>query len=439
VPLVKENADAPISANTPPAETDGLSRRALIALVIFAFILRLAAMSIGHTYRFPAHDDHFSFGWETGRLARSIASGEGFGSPFHGHTGPSAWIAPLYPYFLAGIFKAFGIYSDSSAWVALAFNSLCSALNLVPLYLIGRELFGAKTGKWTAWIWAVLPYSIYWAIRFAWETSFATLLFSITFLLAIRLEQKNRLSWWLRFGALWALIALSNPSILSVLPFFGLWIVYRQRKRGILRFRHAVYSGLVFFALIAPWMVRNYLIFHHPVFIRANFGAEFRMGNGPHADGMWMFWLHPSVDPEQFALYTQVGEVDYVKLRQQQAVQWIASHPGTFAFITLKRFLWFWFGTPRSGAAAEMLARNLLYSLSSILTFVGLWLVIRQRQRSAFLFFWMLLVFPLVYYVTFTHPRYRHPIEPEMLLLMVYAVLHALEHTARARPVKVAG
>src|SRR5438552_5255035 len=91
-------------------------------VVMVALVLRIAVLTLAHTYRFPAHDDHFSFGWETGRLARSIALGEGFSSPFHGHTGPSAWIAPLYPYFLAGIFKIFGIYSNASAWVALAVN-----------------------------------------------------------------------------------------------------------------------------------------------------------------------------------------------------------------------------------------------------------------------------------------------------------------------------
>ena len=28
--------------------------------------------------------------------------------------------------------------------------------------------------------------------------------------------------------------------------------------------------------------------------------------------------------------------------------------------------------------------------------------------------------YPLVYYVSFPHPRYRHPIEPMLLMLAVY-------------------
>jgi len=143
-----------VEASPPPIES---AQVRLWPVVTVAFVLRLVVMTIGHTYRFPAHDDHFSFGWETGRLARSLALGEGFSSPFHGETGPSAWIAPLYPYFLAGIFKVFGIYSDASAWIALAANSLCSALTCIPLYSMGYALFGDRAAKWTACIWALLP------------------------------------------------------------------------------------------------------------------------------------------------------------------------------------------------------------------------------------------------------------------------------------------
>jgi hypothetical protein len=38
---------------------------------------------------------------------------------------------------------------------------------------------------------------------------------------------------------------------------------------------------------------------------------------------------------------------------------------------------------------------------------------------------------PIIYYFTFTHPRYRHPIEPEMLLLMVYLFAQTGERRRR--------
>src|SRR5262245_63629703 len=105
----------------------------LVIMVLVALALRLAVLTIGGTYKFPEREDHFSFGWETGRIARSIANGEGFSSPFHGHTGPTAWIAPLYPYFLAGLFKLFGVYSNTADWIALTINSVFQALAFIAL------------------------------------------------------------------------------------------------------------------------------------------------------------------------------------------------------------------------------------------------------------------------------------------------------------------
>src|SRR5437764_13301766 len=237
--LLKE---APSLAFAPTTRGEVSERRLLWIMLLFALALRLLVLTIGHSYRFPAIKDHFSFGWETGRLARSIALGNGFSSPFDVPSGPSAWVAPLYPYFLAGIFKLFGIYSSTSAWIALAVNCVFSALTCIPIFFIGKELFGTKVGKWSAWIWALAPFSIYWAIRFAWETSLATMLFTFAFLLAVRMEEQNRLSRWLWLGFVWGLIALSNPSLLTFLPFAGVWVLYRQRRQGTMKFRWAVYS-----------------------------------------------------------------------------------------------------------------------------------------------------------------------------------------------------
>src|SRR5690242_12232245 len=71
-----------------------------------AFAARLAYMCVFKTWQISAVGNHFGFGYETGSIARSIAAGHGFASPFRNiDTGPTAWIAPIYPYFCALMFK----------------------------------------------------------------------------------------------------------------------------------------------------------------------------------------------------------------------------------------------------------------------------------------------------------------------------------------------
>src|SRR3989442_2420460 len=111
-----------------PTQTRSSWRHSIWFIVLIAFLLRLAVITIGHTYRITPRRDHFQFGWEMGRLARSIAQGQGFSSPTDLNSGPSAWTAPVYPYVLAGVFKIFGIYTPASAWVILAFTTDFAAL-----------------------------------------------------------------------------------------------------------------------------------------------------------------------------------------------------------------------------------------------------------------------------------------------------------------------
>src|SRR5215471_12577461 len=81
-----------------------------------AFLVRLAYMTLAHTWRFRPYGDHFQFGWEAARIARSLVTGHGYGSPFTSswlpYTGPTAWLPPAYPLLVAGVFKLFGVYTS---------------------------------------------------------------------------------------------------------------------------------------------------------------------------------------------------------------------------------------------------------------------------------------------------------------------------------------
>jgi 4-amino-4-deoxy-L-arabinose transferase-like glycosyltransferase len=398
-------------------------------------------MFIGHTYRISKLAGSFGFGWETGRIARSIASGQGFSSPFVSGTGPTAWLAPIYPYLLAGVFKVFGVYTSASAIAILSLNSIFSALTILPLYFIARRTFGPRAALWSGWLAAMFPYAWYWAIKWAWETSLATLLLSCVFLLCMciagigwiekdKWEVTPGARWndWLLFGLLWGLIALVNPSLLLWLPFCGLWLLVIQLRigQGSRAMWQAVAAGAVFVVVLSPWVARNYFVFQRFIPLRSNFGAELRMGNADDAVGLWRFWMHPSSNVLELQKYRQMGEIAYVHVKQQQALEFIRANPTKFAKLCARRAVYFWYGTPRdSGMEILTQGRNIGFLLSSILAFGGLWVMWRRWNPATFLFASLLFAAPLIYYVTFPHPRYRAPIEPEMLILIVGLFLAA--------------
>ena len=197
-------------------------------------MLRVACIVIGHTYRIRVIGNHFDFGFEAGRIARSLVEGHGYANPFNGVSGPTAWIPPLYPLLLALAFKLFGVYTNAAAFFVMTVDSLFSALIAPAVYEIAARCFDANgiarrasakaapVALWAGWLWAVYPAALQYAIHWLWDTSLSAFLFTWTVVLALRLrgtgeeERDGVAQWgrWATFGALWGLVALSNASLL---------------------------------------------------------------------------------------------------------------------------------------------------------------------------------------------------------------------------------
>lgn len=405
-------------------------------MVAIALLLRVGWIVIGHTYKFKSADNNFGFGWEMGRIAASIASGHGFSNPFDAPTGPTAWEPPLYPYLTAGVFEVFGIYSRGSAFVLLTLNSIFSALTCIPIFLIARRIFSEKVAVGSAWAWALLPSVMFWCTRWVWETSLSALLLAVIFWLTLTLEDREGLRHWLWFGLLWGIAALNSTVLLAFLPASGLWAWYHRAKRSKPSLAGVALASVVFIACVAPWTVRNYQSFGKFIFIRDNFGAELRLGNGNGADGTWMQYLHPTQDVYTMRQYIAMGELPYIEMRKRQALAYISADYGRFAVLCLKRFVYYWAGSPRAGQKWWLdQSKNSLFLASSVLMFWGLGRALRQRKPDAWLLFLLILLYPAIYYVVFPGPRYRHPIEPEITILAVYLLTEA-GRNSRAEPQK---
>ena len=230
---------------------------------------------------------------------------------------------------------------------------------------------------------------------------------------------------------LWGVAALTNTSLLAFLPASGLWAWYRRWKRGKSSLAGVVLSALVFVACIAPWLARNQRTLG-VLSLRSNFGAELRIGNGPGADGTWREYLHPTQNVYEMRLYRQMGEVAYVAERKREAIAFIREDYRRFLGLCLKRFIYYWGGVPRlSEIPALAPIKNSVFLASSVLAFWGLGRALRKRKPGAWLFLWLILFYPVVYYAVFPHPRYRHPIEPELGILIVYVISEAREKAQR--------
>jgi 4-amino-4-deoxy-L-arabinose transferase-like glycosyltransferase len=420
--------EKPTATTTSPRSDPGL-RHSISFICLIALLLRLAVIAIGHTYRITPRGDHFQFAWEVGRIARSIATGHGFASPTDLPSGPTAWMAPVYTYILAGVFKVFGVYSAASAGVILAFNSLCAALTCWTIYRIGEKMFGVGVARAAAWTWAVFPYLIYWPVRVVYDTSFSAFLLSLSLLMTLRMADSPppRARTWMSFGLLWGVIILTNPSLLTMLGCSLLWLLYRLQSRRAWLLGSTV-CVIAASAVICPWLVRNDRVFGRFVFIRDNLPLELYMSNNNESEGFWTRNEHPANDREAMEVFHAMGEARFMAEKGRQAREFIQEHPGAFVEFTLKRALYFWISPPQAAIVRGYdfnISRHMNYFLEAAFAFAGLWLSFRRGMPEGYLLACFLLIYPLPYYIVSPYPRYKHLIEPEMVLLIVYVLWEA--------------
>jgi 4-amino-4-deoxy-L-arabinose transferase-like glycosyltransferase len=396
-------------------------------MVIVALALRLIVMGFAFKIQLDPSQDHWVFGWETGRVARSIATGRGFSSPYSEPTGPTALIPPVYTYVLAGAFKLLGVYSTSSALAILTLNNLFSSLTCVPVFLIARRIFGTRAAIWAGWIWAFFPYSIALSNVVVWETSLTTLLVTLLVLLTLKLERSKNLGAWVGYGLLWGVSALTSPAILSTLPFLGTWIWFRQRRRGSNCTGVAFAASVAFLFVVTPWIWRCSRTYGRFVAFRSNFGLEVLVGNSSDTSSPANWKVLPGFNESELRELQRVGEPAYMAEKQREASEFIAHHRLRYAGLTLRRILNTWTGLwefpPRWKMDESGLPNILMYSFISVLAFSGVILAIRHGRKEVIPLTFLPIFLPGVYYLTHSDMGFRHPIDPVLVIFSAYAVV----------------
>lgn len=418
-------------------------RRLLLYALLAALAVRLVVVALVYPGFLAPGREHWLFGFEIGKIAQSIVQGHGFGNLYYGgRTGPTAEIAPVLPYIMAGVFALFGIYTRAAAIVMLGLNSLFSALTCVPIFFVAKRSFGFRIARWATWTWAFFPYAIYFSADSMWDRALVTLLLTSIFWTALSLRGSSRIAAWAGFGFLCGFCALANPVVLGVAPILGAWVcyrLYRTRRAWLLR---AATAAAVMCATVAPWLARNYWTFHEPVFLKDDLPfTELCVGNLGNSLHWWNGSMHPCGSRTQLANYQQLGEQAYMAAEWERFRNFVGTNPRTFVLRSVRRFVYVWTGY---WSFNRQYLREEPFDLGDIpfrtaltvLAIVGLLKMIRRNPNEATPYALMLIFFPMVFYITHPEIAYRHPIDPEIVILACFAVASIARHGEKEAPLK---
>jgi len=392
-------------------------------MVLTALAIRLAVIPfVYQDWMDPFVLSHWAFGL----IARSIVSGHGFGSPF-AETGTSALLPPVYCYLLAGIFKVFGIETRASVLAALSLNSLFSAMTCIPVFLLSRKAFGDRVAKWAGWGWALSPYGIYYGADWAWSTPLVTFELAWLFFFAWWLEESSKKRDWVLFGVLGGFAALTEPVVLSVVPLLGLWTLFRRYRENLSWRSQLLAAACGALAVMSPWLIRNYELFHRFIPVRDGFGLELYIGNNGYSQRWVNSNLHPNHSDQELAEYERVGEIAYMNHKLLQAKAYIRSHPGWFVWMTCRRVVYMWTGYwsfDRAYLKDEPLDPPNIFvqTTMSVFGLLGLRRLFKHGSPLAMRFVIVLVFFPLAYYISHPETYYFRPVDPLIVVLAAVCV-----------------
>jgi hypothetical protein len=373
------------------------------------------------------------FQQETGNIAYSLAQGKGFGSVFRTDTGPTAWLAPVYPSLLAGIFKIFGAFTTQAFFVAVFLNILFSSAACVPIYFAGKRIGGLGVASSAAWLWALFPNAIVVPFEWIWDTSLSALLAATILWATSAVAESERALNWCAYGLLWGFALMTNPALGALLPFLQGWLACRAVDERRQRWARVALAATIAILCCVPWTIRNYSAFHRFIPLRSNFPFELWLGNNDIFDEHALNGRKVITRTEETRRYAQLGETAYMQEKWQLAVSFMASRPGLELRLTRRKFAAFWTGVESPFKTFRETDSNLVRGilLCSLLTavgaFVGVLVLWRRRSAAVFPLAIFPLIFPCLYYVTHADLRYRHPIDPVLCLLTAIAATSVWE------------
>lgn len=396
---------SPEAAIIPLSEIRGrLARHPGWTIFGLALAVRLPALLLADSLRLePLNKDAMLYHL----LAQALVKGEGLSQAGQ----PTAVTGPLYPLFLAAVYRLAG----ESRIAVLLCQALLGAALAVYLQRLGRLLFSPRAG----WI-AGLAGCLYWpflvvGMRYQSEALFLPLVLAALYHLARGTAEASRRQSLLA-ALLLGLAVLTRP-VVFYFAFLPPLLLALRSLRGR-SFRPAL-LGLAFLALfllvLAPWAIRNQRVFGRPVFTTTNSGMVLYSGNFPHQGKIFGRNLRESeLPPEQrYILGLPEGERDLALAKLAKAK--LKADPGRIPGLLALKAAYFWspFDWEVLGDSQGRLNPWYLW----LMVFALCWLP-SARPRSE-------LVLPLAFVgysfllclAAYGSPRLRLPVEPVLLVL----------------------
>jgi hypothetical protein len=426
----------------------------LPAIIVIAAVVVCSAyanlsfvVSDGWYFRFfppfiPYHNLNMNnhLGAEYLNVAQAMVDGKGFANPFHDETGPTAWMPPMLPAILAALLWLF--QGDRTAVMIVVIVLQLAVLmgtGLLVLALVRQTTHRLGPAVAAAIFVVGLLLDFFLCFQFThdvWLVLLAVDLMIASLCWGRPLERSWKAAAWGAFGGFCALV---NPVVAFTWGILSLVTALRHRawlKLGV--------AGLVAALMVAPWTLRNYLIFGTLIPVKSNAGYELYQSQCLVPDGLVQvktFIVHPyTADNPERQDYRDRGEIDYVRHKQERFRESVSADPLGFAERVFNRFVavTLWYMPFEREELVRIPGWVWMRRLAYPLPFLALiFLVISARREPLHAIQWTVIGIYAIYFIPYVgisyYDRYAVPLVGAKVLLVIWAADRLLAWRAAGR------
>lgn len=387
-------------------------------------------------------------------LAKQI-NGEGWLAPlaYSGHPFTPYFQPPLYPLFLALIYRLLGLTMTSAVFIQYLIGSVCCVLT----YLLGRRYFSHRVGVVAGFAMALTATQIYYEGRLL--PPVLIIVLNLAVLLFAAKQSEHPALWrWPVIGILAGLSAITRPDILLFVPLLLVWM-WIERAKVIPR-RPVLCAVTLMLGVLLPVSftgVRNRIVGRDFELISSNGGVNFYVGNDPDIDKTlgirpgigWDILMHEPV--------VRTGSMkpsDWDRYFYRKAFGLMNEHRSATLLNFVRKGIWVWSGQEIRRNEDEYyltrvssVYRALLWRVGSfgfpfgvIAPFGLLGLVVCfRRRRDLFLPYAYIVTQALMLIAYFPCSRYRAALVPVLLIFGAAAALELFSRKPFRQVIPLAG
>ncbi len=334
---------------------------------------------------------------------------------YNSTTEPSVFVMPLYPYFVAGIFKIFGTGLTGLQAIRII-QALISCTIILTAYLTAKHLFNSKIAIITAFIVAFYPPNIITTGYILTETLFTAVLMLLIYL-SLKFSASPRYINFILLSIIWTAATLIRPTIGLYPLLLFLYMLIHHKHKFFKLFKLGIVMLLPFILIMTPWWVRNYNEFGKFIPLTASTG-------NPTLQGTYIFYQQKPgetdyYEPGKNALETNEIEMNLAKQRIKEGFK--NNFLGYLIWYTIGKTAFLW-GSPFYWQVYLGIPKIFVVIVHSLLLFgiIFIFTLFRKNFSRYMLPASTLLYFNIVHCMSMAFDRYAFPLMPIVSIFAAY-------------------